>query len=73
MLDGLRGAPPTDIDALVALMLSIANFARDHTDDIDALDLNPVIVHPHGQGVSVVDALLLKATPASDASQQTRG
>jgi len=54
-------------------MLSIANFARDHTDDIDALDLNPVIVHPHGQGVSVVDTLLLKATPASDASQQTRG
>ena len=62
LLDGLRGAPPADVDALIALMLAIADFARDHAAQIDTLDLNPVIVHAHGQGVSVVDALLLKAS-----------
>jgi len=62
LLDGLRGAPPADVDALVALMLRIADFARDHAAQIGALDLNPVIVHARGQGVSVVDALLLGPT-----------
>lgn len=61
LLDGLRGAPAADVDALVALMLTIAQFARDHAAQIDALDLNPVIVHARGQGVTVVDALLIKA------------
>jgi hypothetical protein len=39
-------------------MVRLAQFAADHADDIDAIDLNPVIVH--AQGVSVVDALILR-------------
>ena len=30
------------------------------------IDLNPVIVHPRGQGLTVVDALIVKRTPAGD-------
>ncbi len=55
-----RGLPPADIDALAELMVRLSHFAADHADDIDAIDLNPVIVHPRGEGVSVVDALILK-------------
>ena len=55
-----RGLPPADIDALAELMVRLSHFAADHADDIDAIDLNPVIVHPQGEGVSVVDALILK-------------
>ena len=50
--------PPADTEALADLMVRLAQFAADHADDIDAIDLNPVIVH--AQGVSVVDALILK-------------
>ena len=53
-----RGLPPADTKALADLMVRLAQFAADHADDIDAIDLNPVIVH--AQGVSVVDALILR-------------
>ena len=55
-----RGLPPADTEALVELMVRLSQFAADHADDIDAIDLNPVVVHPRGEGVSVVDALILK-------------
>jgi acetate---CoA ligase (ADP-forming) len=55
-----RGAPAADVEALAALMVRLSEFAADHADEIASIDLNPVIVHQHGGGVSVVDALLLK-------------
>lgn len=55
-----RGAPPADIEALADLMVRLSQFAADHADDIAAIDLNPVIVHAQGEGVSVVDALIVK-------------
>jgi acetate---CoA ligase (ADP-forming) len=57
---GYRGAPPSDVEALADLMVRLSQFAADHADEIAAIDLNPVIVHAKGQGVSVVDALILK-------------
>ena len=56
ILDGLRGAPPADVDALVGLLVAVSEFAADAGGALEALDLNPVIVHPRGEGVSVVDA-----------------
>ena len=41
-------------------MVRLSHFAADHADEIDEIDLNPVIVHPQGQGVSIVDALIVK-------------
>jgi acetate---CoA ligase (ADP-forming) len=55
-----RGAPPADIGALVELMVRLSLFAADHADEISAIDLNPVIVHPEHAGVSIVDALIVK-------------
>ena len=56
ILDGVRGAPPADVDALVGLLVAVSEFAAAAGDALEALDLNPVIVHPRGEGVSVVDA-----------------
>ena len=56
ILDGVRGAPPADVDALVALLVSVSEFATSAGDALEALDLNPVIVHPRGQGITVADA-----------------
>jgi acetate---CoA ligase (ADP-forming) len=60
LLDGARGAPPVDRVALVELMTALSRFAADHAEAIAEIDLNPVIVHPQGQGLSVVDALIIK-------------
>jgi acetate---CoA ligase (ADP-forming) len=60
LLDGVRGAKPADKAALVELMVALSRFAADHADQIAEIDLNPVIVHPTGEGLSVVDALIVK-------------
>jgi acetyltransferase len=49
-----------DTDALIDVIVKLSHFAADHADDIAEIDLNPVIVHPQGQGVSIVDALIVK-------------
>lgn len=55
-----RGQPAADIEALSLLMVRLSQFAYDHAGEISAIDLNPVIVHDAGDGVSVVDALITK-------------
>jgi acetate---CoA ligase (ADP-forming) len=60
LLDGVRGAPPADREALAELIAALSRFAADHADQIAEIDLNPVIVHPQGEGLSIVDALILK-------------
>jgi acyl-CoA synthetase (NDP forming) len=59
LLDGFRGAPPADVAALADLVARLAVFAAACQDTVREVELNPVIVHPAGQGCSVADALLL--------------
>jgi hypothetical protein len=63
----LQGATPrrgtgfyADRTALAELIATLSRFAADHADLIEEIDLNPVIVHPQGRGLSVVDALIVK-------------
>jgi acetate---CoA ligase (ADP-forming) len=65
LLEGVRGAPPADRAALSELIAALSRFAADHAGQIDEIDLNPVIVHPKGQGLTVVDALIVKRQPAN--------
>jgi acetyltransferase len=60
LLDGVRGAAPADRGALAELIATLSLFAADHGELIDEIDLNPVIVHPQGEGLTVVDALIVK-------------
>jgi acetyltransferase len=57
-----RGMPPADTGALADLMVKLSQFAFDHADDVAEVDLNPVIVHGKGDGITVVDALIVKRT-----------
>jgi acyl-CoA synthetase (NDP forming) len=68
LLEAHRGAPAADVDALVDLMVCLGEFASEHAETVAEVDLNPVLVHGRGKGVSVVDALIVKhASPASPA------
>jgi len=65
LLNGYRGRPASDVDALVEAMVRLGQLAQDFIDEIGEIDLNPIIVHPEGEGISVVDALLVKERPAA--------
>lgn len=61
LLEGFRGAPPADRKALVAALVALSDFGLQHAGRLAALDLNPVIVHEAGKGMSIVDAMLVEA------------
>jgi acyl-CoA synthetase (NDP forming) len=54
-LNGYRGGPRYDVTALEQLILRVSALVED-IQEIGELDLNPVIVLPEGQGISLVDA-----------------
>ena len=60
ILDGVRGAGPGDVEALAKTIEALSRFAVDFTDEVAEIDLNPVIVHETDDGVSIVDALIVK-------------
>ncbi|MGW5864579.1 acetate--CoA ligase family protein [Streptomyces sp. NPDC055239] len=57
LLDGVRGAPPADIDALVEVVLRVQRMALELGDELAELDINPLMVLPRGQGAVALDAL----------------
>ena len=58
LLHGFRGRPPADVDALADALVCLSQLAVDLGDLIVALDINPLMVLPAGQGVRAVDALM---------------
>ena len=60
LLDGFRGAPAVDLDALADVVVAVSQLARDHGHRIDALDLNPVLATP--EGAVAVDVLIIPST-----------
>jgi acyl-CoA synthetase (NDP forming) len=55
-----RGRPARDCAALARLMVSLGQLAWDFRARIREIDLNPVIVGAAGEGVAVVDALMVQ-------------
>ncbi|WP_076864072.1 acetate--CoA ligase family protein [Bradyrhizobium mercantei] len=59
LLHGFRGAPKADVAALARLISQISVLAAQHASEIAEVEVNPVLVHPEGQGVTIVDALVV--------------
>ncbi|MFJ4977617.1 acetate--CoA ligase family protein [Streptomyces coeruleorubidus] len=57
LLDGVRGRPPADVDALVEVVLRAQRMALELGDELAELDINPLMVLPQGQGAVALDAL----------------
>ena len=58
LLQGHRGAPVADIEAVVDSIMAVSRFAEDHADRLLELDVNPLLVLPEGLGAVAVDALI---------------
>ncbi|CAM5445862.1 MULTISPECIES: acetate--CoA ligase family protein [Streptomyces] len=59
LLDGVRGGPPLDVDALVEVVLRVQRMALELGDELSELDINPIMVLPRGQGAVALDALAI--------------
>jgi len=59
LLHGFRGSPRADLEALTETIIRVGRLAVDWADRIEALDINPLLIMPEGQGVVAVDALLV--------------
>ncbi|MFJ7334741.1 acetate--CoA ligase family protein [Streptomyces sp. NPDC101116] len=57
LLDGVRGRPAADLDALVEVVLRVQRMALELGDQLTELDINPLMVLPQGQGAVALDAL----------------
>ncbi len=58
ILEGIRGQPPADIDALVNVLTDVSSLMSQHSA-VSQLDLNPVIAYP--DGVCAVDTRIVLA------------
>ncbi|MFD5948253.1 acetate--CoA ligase family protein [Streptomyces collinus] len=57
LLDGVRGRPAADLDALVEVVLRVQRMALELDGRLAELDINPLMVLPQGQGAVALDAL----------------
>ena len=62
ILEGFRGQPPADTEKLAECIERLSQLALD-LEEIEELDINPLIVYPEGQGVRVADARILLTLP----------
>jgi acyl-CoA synthetase (NDP forming) len=65
LLRGFRGAAKTDIAALSQLISQLSVIAARYSAQISEIELNPVLVHPEGRGVTIVDALVVGKNPST--------
>jgi acyl-CoA synthetase (NDP forming) len=59
LLQGYRGAPPADTDAVLAAMLALGRLAHDLGDRVESIDINPFVALPANQGALALDALVV--------------
>lgn len=61
LLDGFRGRPKADVDALVDTIVAFSNMASQLGEQLLEAEINPVFVLPLGQGVRAADGVAVLA------------
>jgi acetyl-CoA synthetase len=56
MLQGYRGNPAADIDAVIDVVMSVVDLVT--SSDVIELDINPLLVMTKGDGAIAVDTLV---------------
>jgi acetate---CoA ligase (ADP-forming) len=58
LLEGFRGSPPLDVEAVVRIVCAIGLLLLGEPS-VREIDLNPVVVYPCGEGAVALDALVM--------------
>jgi len=61
LLDGFRGRPKADVEALVDAIVAFSTMAWRLGERLVEAEINPVFVLPHGQGVRAADGVAVLA------------
>ena len=64
LLEGTRGRPRCDVDALAGAVAALSRFAAAHADVVESVDVNPFVVLPEGEGGLALDALVIERIAA---------
>ena len=59
LLEGFRGGPAGDVSAAARVIAAISQLATDAGDALVEFDVNPLRVHPEGEGCTVLDAVAI--------------
>ncbi|MDU6730711.1 MAG: acetate--CoA ligase family protein, partial [Bradyrhizobium sp.] len=58
LLDGFRGAPPIDLDAVADVIALLGQLMLQYPE-VTEVDINPLVAYGRGQGVVALDALIV--------------
>lgn len=59
LLDGFRGRPKADVDALVSAVVAFSNMTAQVGERLVEAEINPIFVLPEGQGVLAADGIVV--------------
>lgn len=59
LLQGARGAPPCDVDALADALAALSRLAHARRADFSSVEINPLLALPQGQGALALDAVVI--------------
>ena len=59
LLQGYRGSPVLDQEAVVQALIALGRIAQDLGDVIQSIDVNPFVVLPQGKGALALDGLVI--------------
>jgi acyl-CoA synthetase (NDP forming) len=63
LLNGFRGRPPGDIQAVARTMSAVSRFIAEFSDRISEIEINPLAVMENGQGCVALDCVLIPKKP----------
>lgn len=58
LLNGFRGRPKGDSEALVSTLVNVGRFLENQANRISYLEMNPILIRPEGYGVVAVDVVV---------------
>jgi acyl-CoA synthetase (NDP forming) len=61
LLDGYRGRPKADVEALVEAIVAFSRMATQLGDRLVEAEINPILVRPQGRGVRAADGVVVLA------------
>jgi acyl-CoA synthetase (NDP forming) len=62
LLRGYRGAPPSDLEAIVDALVALGELAMDLEDVVESVDINPFVALPRG-GLALDALIVLRQRP----------
>ena len=73
LLDGFRGRPRADIEALASAIVAFARMATELGSRLIEAAINPIFVLPEGQGVRAADGVAVIGEVCAEAASRSGG